>query len=212
MLCACRRLRRSQKCSSCPYFPASNRFGIEAALDHLRRAPLARDHRVLREMPPEVVGQVLRPAIGFPRPDDVERIAVQHEDSARPVTVRVAERADVDGVRAAVHRVGPRVAGARDDLFGLDDAHDSRMRRIGFRVDDVDARRTQAGHDQVAALDVRARRERTQRRAARVPSEVVELVAGIRQLDATELTARSSPRTDRRPRRRARPAIRFPKR
>ena len=42
-------------------------LGLDAALDHVRRAPLARDHGVVAEMPPHIVGEPLR----TPRPPAV---------------------------------------------------------------------------------------------------------------------------------------------
>src|SRR4029079_6527534 len=92
--------------------------------------------------------------------------------------VRAAERGHVDRVGAAVRRVRPGVHGARDPLVALDRAGDLRRQRVGLGVDQVDAGRAQAGYDQIAALDVRARRGGAQGGAAGVPAEVVELVAG----------------------------------
>jgi len=39
-----------------------------AVLDHVGRAPLARDGGVVAEVPPEVVRQLLRAAVELPRP------------------------------------------------------------------------------------------------------------------------------------------------
>ncbi len=49
--------------------------------------------------------------------------------------------------RHAVDRVRPRVAGLRDELFGLDHLLDPRAARIVGHVDDVDPRGAEAGHD-----------------------------------------------------------------
>ena len=56
-------------------------------------------------------------------------------------------------------------------------------RRVGLGVDDVDARGAEAGHDQVAPLDMRVRRVRAEHRGAGVPAEVMQLVAGVGHLD-----------------------------
>src|SRR5436190_921418 len=45
---------------------------VQAVLDHVGRAPLAGDHGVAAQVPPEVVGQLLWPAILLPRALDLE--------------------------------------------------------------------------------------------------------------------------------------------
>ena len=75
-----------------------------------------------------------------------------------------------------MNRVGRGIAGLLDELFGLDHLHDLRVLGVRFRIEDVDPRRTDAGHDQVATLHVRMRRLRTKTRAARIPAEVVQLI------------------------------------
>ena len=62
---------------------AEQQFGDDAVLDHRRGAPLAGDQRVLGEVPPGVVGQVLRAAVGLPGPHHVERVVVEQRDAAR---------------------------------------------------------------------------------------------------------------------------------
>ena len=89
---------------------------VHAVLHHVRRAPLAGDHRVVAEVPPEVVGEVLRSAIALPAALDLERLGVEHEDAAGAVAVAVAERVDVDPVGPAVRGVRAAVAGLRGSL------------------------------------------------------------------------------------------------
>jgi hypothetical protein len=57
-------------------------------------------------------------------------------------------------------------------------------RPSGLGVEDVNARRAQTRHQQVAALDVRMGRVRAQRRAAGVPAVVMQFVADVRDLGA----------------------------
>src|SRR5829696_7195784 len=121
---------------------AEKQLGNHAVLDHLRRAPLARDHRVVTEMPPEVIRQVLRSAIALPATLNLERLWIEHEDAAGAVAVSVAERVDVDAVGPAVHGVRTAVTGLPDDLLGLDHLHEGRLPRIGCGVEDVDPRRS----------------------------------------------------------------------
>ena len=165
---------------------AQQQLGIEAVLDHVRRAPLGGDDRALVEVPPEVVGQLLRPAVLLPGALDREVLVVEQEDPAGAVAVGVAERGDVDPVGAAVDRVRARVARLARDLLGLDDLGQLRRLRVVLDVDDVDARGAQARHEQVAALDVGMRGPRAQGRGAGVPPEVVELVADVGHVEPAD--------------------------
>jgi hypothetical protein len=142
---------------------AQQQLADDAVLDHVRRAPLARDHRVEVEMPPEVVRELLRPAVDLPLALDREVLVVEQEDAAGPVAGGIAERRDVDAVRPAVDGVRAAVPGLARDLLGLDHLHELRGARVVLDVEHVDPRRAQAGDEQVAALDVRMRRPRAQR-------------------------------------------------
>jgi hypothetical protein len=158
----------------------------EPVLDHLRRAPLARDDGVVVEVPPEVVRELLRPAVVLPLALDREVVVVEQEDAAGTAALRVAERRDVDAVGTAVDGVGAAVARLARDLLGLDHLHELRGARVVLDVEDVDAGGAQPGHEQVAPLDVRVRRPRAQRRRARVPAEVVQLVAGVGHVEPAD--------------------------
>ena len=168
---------------------AEQQIGVDAVLDHRRRAPLAGDHRVLSEVPPEVVGEVLGSAVAFPSAFDLERLRVEDENPARTVAVGVAKGVDIDAVGTAMGRVRPAVAGLADDLGGVDDLDEPRAPGVGLRIEDVDAGRAHARHDQVAALHVRMRGIRAQTGAARVPPEMVQLVAGAWHDDAFDRRA-----------------------
>ena len=183
-------------------------FGIQTVLDHVRRAPLARDHGVVTEVPREVVGEILRPAIELPLAANVERFRIEDEDAAGAVAVRRADRVQVDAVRTAVRGVHATVPGPLRNGVSIDDLGDFELPRVGFGVDDMQARRAQARHDEIPALHVRVRRVRTQAGAAGVPAEVVEFVARTRHVQLThELPVASSTRDPRRrrPSRRADP-------
>ena len=92
-------------------FRAEQDLGDEAVLERVGRAPFARDQRVVAEVPPRVIGEVLRPAIDLPVAAHVEGLVVHQEDAARRLAFAIAERRDVDALRAAMHRVRPRIAG-----------------------------------------------------------------------------------------------------
>src|SRR5262249_4989428 len=115
--------------------------GVQAVLDHIGRAPLAGDHGVAAEMPPEIVGQLLRAAILLPRALDLETGVVEQENAARPIAIRRADSVDVDRVGAAMDSMGAAIAGLGVDLLRLDRLDDSWLAGIGFGVDNVDARR-----------------------------------------------------------------------
>src|SRR5213594_665131 len=73
-------------------------FRVDAVLDHLRRAPLAGDHRVVAEVPPEVVGEILRAAVELPATANLEAVVIDDEDAAWTVTGGGAKSADVDPI------------------------------------------------------------------------------------------------------------------
>ncbi len=133
-------------------------------------------------MPPEVVGQVLRPAIPLPRPLNLEGLVVEHEDPAGPVAARRAERVEVDPLGPAVHGVQRLVPGLARYLVALDHLHQPGIARIRLGVEHVDARGARARHDQVAPLHVRVRGVGAEVRAAGVPAEVVQFVVAVGQL------------------------------
>jgi hypothetical protein len=74
--------------------------------------------------------------------------------------------------------VGPGIAGLGEDLFGFDDLVDLGLERL-LHVDDVDARRPDAGDDQVTPFQKRVAGQRRQRRGTGVPAEMVKLVARV---------------------------------
>ena len=137
-------------------------------------------------MPPEIVGEPLRSAVDLPAAEHVEGLGVHQEHAARRVALRVAERRDVDAVGPAMDGVRPAIAGRLDHLFRLDHPHDRRVLRVGLGVDDVDARRAQARHHEIAPLHMRMRRVGAEARAACVPAEMVQLVARLRHVDAAD--------------------------
>ena len=151
--------------------PFSNCGGSPHSLDH---------HVVARQVPPEVIVQVLAAAIDFPASEDLERLAVHDEDARRPVgavLAAAAERTDIDAFRSAMDRMRPRIAGLPEHLLRLDDLVDLRLRRMRLRIDHVDARGADARDDQVAPLEEGVAGERRQGRRAGVPAEMVKLVA-----------------------------------
>src|SRR5918998_3430164 len=118
-------------------FPSHEFLWIESALDHVRRAPLAGDHGVVAEVPPEVVGQVLRSPIDLPGAQRLEALVVHDEYASRSFAVGATKRAHVEALRTAVDGVGTAVARAVVQLFGFDHLDDARLSRVGLDVDDV---------------------------------------------------------------------------
>jgi hypothetical protein len=67
---------------------ASHKYlGIQSPLDHVGCAPLAGDHGVVAQVPPEVVSEVLRTALDLPASQRLEGIVVHDEDAARSLVV-----------------------------------------------------------------------------------------------------------------------------
>jgi hypothetical protein len=71
----------------------------------------------------------------------------------------------------------------------LDHLHDLRCARILFRIENVDAGGAQSRHDEISPLHMRMRRVGTKRGAARIPPEVVQLVARVRHRRAVDKLA-----------------------
>ncbi len=90
-----------------PVLASEQQLGIYTVLYHFRRAPFAGDQRVVPEVPPEVVAEVLRPPAFLSGAPDFEGLGVEHEDPSGPVTVDRAESVHVDSVGTAVGRVRP---------------------------------------------------------------------------------------------------------
>src|SRR5436190_23625469 len=96
----------------------------DPVLELWRQGPLTRHHVVARQVPPEVIVLGLGSTVDLPAAQDFERLAVHDEDARRPggaILAATAKRADVDALRAAMDRVGPRVAGLLEDLLRFDD-------------------------------------------------------------------------------------------
>ena len=51
---------------------AEQQLGDQPVLEHVGRAPLAGHHGIVAEVPPQVVRELLRPAVHLPRPEHVE--------------------------------------------------------------------------------------------------------------------------------------------
>src|SRR3989442_1072630 len=60
---------------------------IDTMLDHVGSTPLAGDHRVVAQMPPEVISQVLRSSIDLPFPENIEALGVHDEDASRTLSI-----------------------------------------------------------------------------------------------------------------------------
>src|SRR6478672_13447731 len=61
---------------------AEQQLGIHPVFHHLRRAPFAGDHGVMSQVPPEIVGQVLRSTISLPSSLDLKRFRIKNKDSS----------------------------------------------------------------------------------------------------------------------------------
>src|SRR5918995_4897877 len=111
-------------------------LGVEPALDHIRRAPLAGDHSVVAQVPPEVVGEVLRTPLDLPSSQRVEAFVVHDEDAARAISIGGTKSTHINALRAAMDGVGAAVARTLVHLVGLYHLDDARLPRVGLSVDD----------------------------------------------------------------------------
>src|SRR5579863_548292 len=155
-------------------------FRNDPVLELRRQPPLARHHIVARQVPPEIVVQLLRSAVDLPTAEDLERFAVYDKNTGRTVRAilaAAAKRADVNPFWPTVDSVGPRIASLFEDFLGLDDLMDLRLGGMGLGIDHIKARRTDARNDQIAPLEEGVPGKRRQGRRAGVPAEMVEFVA-----------------------------------
>src|SRR5262245_13850810 len=165
--------------NAAPILATEENLRFQPFLERVGSPPFAGDHRVVAEMPPEIIGQVLWSPVYLPLSKHIERFTIEQEDASWPTSFRRPQSADIDAFRPTMNGMGPGVAGAFHDLFRLDDFDDFGFAWIRFGIDDMNARRAQSGDNQVTPLDVRMRSVWTKRRAACVPAEVVQLIAGF---------------------------------
>ncbi|MCY1302808.1 hypothetical protein D9M70_524890 [compost metagenome] len=137
-------------------------------------------------MPPEIIGELLRPTIHFPLPEHIEALMIEQEDAAGRLAVAVGERVDVNAFRPAMGGVQPRIVRLLGNFRRLDHAHDLRIARVRLGVDDVQTGGPQARHDQIATFDMRMRRIGAETGRTGVPAEMVQLVADIRHVDLAD--------------------------
>src|SRR4029450_8472726 len=130
-------------------------LGDDTVLELRRQSPLARHHVVARQVPPEVVVLGLGSAIDLPAAEDVKRFAVDNEHSRWPLGAILAaatKSTHVDAFWPTVDRVRSRVTGFLEHLLGLDDLVNLGRGGIGPGIQDINARGTKPGDDQIAPL------------------------------------------------------------
>ncbi len=177
-------MRRSQTCSLSAVLARQQQLGVHPILDHVGRTPLAGDHGVVTQVPEEIVGQILRPAVLLPPALHLEGLMVEGEDAAGAVPIGGPEGIQVDPIGPAVHRVRRGIAGLLHHFVALDHLHQGGLPWIGLGIEDMNPRRVGPRHDEVSPLDMGVGRPGTQVRAAGIPAEVVQLVAALRELGA----------------------------
>src|SRR4030095_12321670 len=170
-------------------FAAKEQIRLNSILDHVRSAPFAAEQRVESQVPPKIVMQKLIAAVDFPLTEDFECFAIEHENAARAIAIRISKRAYVNGFGTAVNGMRARIIRARENFFRLDDFNDFRFSRVGLRVDYMNPRGADPGHNQITPFNVWMRRVRTQRGAARVPPEMMQLIAKFRHPNLADALA-----------------------
>src|SRR5262249_18800477 len=96
-------------------FTAQKQVWLHSVFDHVRRAPFAAHQRVETEVPPKIILKELWTTVHLPLAQDFERLAIKHEDAARPVAIGRAESTHVNAFRPAVDRVRTRIIGPREN-------------------------------------------------------------------------------------------------
>ena len=145
-----RALRHAPKVQMMTELAAEQVFGIEPVFDHRGRGPLRGHHRVVPQVPPDVVGEKLRAPVLLPRPEHFEGVVVDQRDTAGPVVaVGATQRRHEDAARPAVHGVRSRVSGLGGQLAGLNGVFQHRVSRFGLGIEHVCRRRPEPGHQQI---------------------------------------------------------------
>src|SRR5262249_58056162 len=106
-------------------------------------SPLAGDHGVMSQVPPEVVCQILRAAVRFPRSLDLEGFGIEKKDAARTFAISGTDGIHVHAVWPAVRGMGAAVAGFLLHFLGLNHLSQRGLAGIGLGVKDVNAGRLQ---------------------------------------------------------------------
>ena len=167
-------------------FAAEQDLRNEPVLERVGRSPFAGHHRVVAEMPPEIIGELLRAPVHLPLAEHVEAFGIEQEYAARRLALGVSERVHIDSLGAAMDGVHARIPGLFGDFLRLDDPDDLRISRIRLGVDDVQPGRPQPRHDEVAPFHMRVRRIGAKAGRAGIPAEMVQFVAGIRHVDLAD--------------------------
>src|SRR5881397_3488 len=120
-------------------FAAKKQIRLNSVFDHVRRSPFAGEQGVESQVPPEIVMQKLWAAVDFPLTQDLERFAIEQENTARAVAIRRAEGANVNTFRSTMNGVRTRVIRACKKFLRFEHLNDLCFSRVRFRVDNVDA-------------------------------------------------------------------------
>src|SRR5215208_5839848 len=103
---------------------AKQKVGLDSAFDHVWRAPFAGQQSIESQMPPKIIMQELWASIHFPLAKNLERFAIQHENTPRAVSVGCSERADVNAFRPTMNSVRTRIISACKHFFRFDHLDD----------------------------------------------------------------------------------------
>src|SRR5262249_60489339 len=73
---------------------AQQKLRVQPAFNHVGSSPLAGQHHIVAQVPPEVVGEELRTAVDLPTAKNVKREMVKHQHASRPIPAWRTETAD----------------------------------------------------------------------------------------------------------------------
>src|SRR5262245_39339036 len=91
----------------------------QTVLKRIGRTPFTRHQRVVTQMPPSIIGQVLRTAIHLPLSAHLERLMVHEKNATGALTFAVTQGRYIDALGSAVHGVRSRITGPVGDFAGL---------------------------------------------------------------------------------------------
>src|SRR2546426_5190419 len=108
-------------------FAPQQKVGLESLFDHVWCPPFAAQQRIEAKVPPEIVMEKLRSTLHFPLPEHIKRLAIEHENAARPFTVGCSQRTDIDAFGPAMDRVRARVIHPAIKLLRFNDFGNVRL-------------------------------------------------------------------------------------
>src|SRR5262245_31961620 len=97
--------------NAAPILATEENLRFQPFLERVGSPPFAGDHRVVAEMPPEIIGQVLWSPVHFPLSKHIEGFTIEQEDSSWPTSLWRPQSAHIDSFWTIMKGMASGVAG-----------------------------------------------------------------------------------------------------